>query len=96
MFVSLLPHLTSGENIAADGNTDLSKLEVSLTLTNKFEGLETDADDASARSLLLRWAGAARPAALSRSLRPGKWPSLKWPFHLLPGSLILPKVLPEA
>uniref|UniRef100_A0A8C4MVI1 IQ motif containing GTPase activating protein 3 n=1 Tax=Equus asinus asinus TaxID=83772 RepID=A0A8C4MVI1_EQUAS len=43
-----------GENIAADGNTDLSKLEVSLTLTNKFEGLETDADDASARSLLLR------------------------------------------
>uniref|UniRef100_A0A9L0S882 IQ motif containing GTPase activating protein 3 n=1 Tax=Equus caballus TaxID=9796 RepID=A0A9L0S882_HORSE len=42
-----------GENIAADGNTDLSKLEVSLTLTNKFEGLETDADDASARSLLL-------------------------------------------
>uniref|UniRef100_G1PDV0 IQ motif containing GTPase activating protein 3 n=1 Tax=Myotis lucifugus TaxID=59463 RepID=G1PDV0_MYOLU len=30
-----------------------SKLEVSLTLTNKFEGLETDADDTSARSLLL-------------------------------------------
>ncbi|XP_058395444.1 ras GTPase-activating-like protein IQGAP3 isoform X2 [Diceros bicornis minor] len=42
-----------GENIAADGNTDLSKLEMSLTLTNKFEGLETDADDADARSLLL-------------------------------------------
>ncbi|XP_008568753.1 PREDICTED: ras GTPase-activating-like protein IQGAP3 [Galeopterus variegatus] len=42
-----------GENIAADGHMDLSKLEVSLTLTNKFEGLEADADDASARSLLL-------------------------------------------
>ncbi|KAM9244572.1 ras GTPase-activating-like protein IQGAP3 [Dugong dugon] len=42
-----------GENIAADGNMDLSKLEVSLTLTNKFEGLETDADDTNARSLLL-------------------------------------------
>ncbi|KAB0394310.1 hypothetical protein E2I00_000120, partial [Balaenoptera physalus] len=43
----------SGENVAADGNVDLSKLEVSLTLTNKFEGLETDADDTNARSLLL-------------------------------------------
>ncbi|XP_042637948.1 ras GTPase-activating-like protein IQGAP3 [Orycteropus afer afer] len=42
-----------GENIAADGNTDLSKLEVSLTLTNKFEGLETDIDDTNAQSLLL-------------------------------------------
>uniref|UniRef100_A0A8C6BK76 IQ motif containing GTPase activating protein 3 n=1 Tax=Monodon monoceros TaxID=40151 RepID=A0A8C6BK76_MONMO len=42
-----------GENVAADGNVDLSKLEVSLTLTNKFEGLETDADDTNARSLLL-------------------------------------------
>ncbi|XP_062048484.1 ras GTPase-activating-like protein IQGAP3 isoform X3 [Lepus europaeus] len=42
-----------GENIAADGHMDLSKLEVSLTLTNKFEGLEADADDTSARSLLL-------------------------------------------
>ncbi|XP_057582766.1 ras GTPase-activating-like protein IQGAP3 isoform X5 [Hippopotamus amphibius kiboko] len=42
-----------GENVAADGNVDLSKLEVSLTLTNKFEGLETDAADPSARSLLL-------------------------------------------
>lgn len=42
-----------GENIAADGYMDLSKLEVSLTLTNKFEGLEADADDTSARSLLL-------------------------------------------
>ncbi|XP_026950761.1 ras GTPase-activating-like protein IQGAP3 isoform X3 [Sagmatias obliquidens] len=42
-----------GENVAADGNVDLSKLEVSLTLTNKFEGLETDADNTNARSLLL-------------------------------------------
>ncbi|CAK6439514.1 unnamed protein product [Pipistrellus nathusii] len=42
-----------GENVAADGSVDLSKLEVSLTLTNKFEGLETDAEDTSARSLLL-------------------------------------------
>ncbi|XP_036297872.1 ras GTPase-activating-like protein IQGAP3 isoform X1 [Pipistrellus kuhlii] len=41
-----------GENVAADGSVDLSKLEVSLTLTNKFEGLETDAEDTSARSLL--------------------------------------------
>ncbi|XP_063506406.1 ras GTPase-activating-like protein IQGAP3 isoform X4 [Pongo pygmaeus] len=43
-----------GESIAADGHTDLSKLEVSLTLTNKFEGLEADADDSNTRSLLLR------------------------------------------
>lgn len=42
-----------GENVAADGNVDLSKLEMSLTLTNKFEGLETDADDTNAQSLLL-------------------------------------------
>uniref|UniRef100_A0A2K6GXB6 IQ motif containing GTPase activating protein 3 n=1 Tax=Propithecus coquereli TaxID=379532 RepID=A0A2K6GXB6_PROCO len=42
-----------GESIAADGHMDLSKLEVSLTLTNKFEGLEVDADDTDARSLLL-------------------------------------------
>nr|XP_035974136.1 ras GTPase-activating-like protein IQGAP3 isoform X3 [Halichoerus grypus] len=42
-----------GEGVAADGSLDLSKLEVSLTLTNKFEGLETDAGDPSARSLLL-------------------------------------------
>ncbi|XP_004480659.2 ras GTPase-activating-like protein IQGAP3 isoform X1 [Dasypus novemcinctus] len=42
-----------GENLAADGNVDLSKLEVSLTLTNKFEGLETDSDDSNARNLLL-------------------------------------------
>lgn len=34
---------------------DLSRLEVSLTLTNKFEGLETDADHNSNQSLLLRW-----------------------------------------
>ncbi|XP_015453832.1 ras GTPase-activating-like protein IQGAP3 [Pteropus alecto] len=42
-----------GETAAADGITELSKLEVSLTLTNKFEGLGTDAGDTSARSLLL-------------------------------------------
>lgn len=42
-----------GENVAPDGNVDLSKLEVSLTLTNKFEGLETDADDTNTQSLLL-------------------------------------------
>lgn len=40
---------------------DLSKLEVSLTLTNKFEGLETDAEDTSAQSLLLRWVTGPRP-----------------------------------
>lgn len=34
---------------------DLNRLEVSLTLTNKFEGLETDADLNSNQSLLLRW-----------------------------------------
>ncbi|KAM5161709.1 ras GTPase-activating-like protein IQGAP3 [Callospermophilus lateralis] len=42
-----------GENIAADGHVDLSKLEVSLTLANKFEGLEAEADDTKAQSLLL-------------------------------------------
>ncbi|ELW59861.1 Ras GTPase-activating-like protein IQGAP3 [Tupaia chinensis] len=42
-----------GESVAADGHVDLSKLEVSLTLTSKFEGLEADTDDTSARSLLL-------------------------------------------
>ncbi|KAK2502485.1 hypothetical protein MC885_019073 [Smutsia gigantea] len=42
-----------GENITADGNVDLSELEVSLTLTNKFEGLEADTDDTSVQSLLL-------------------------------------------
>uniref|UniRef100_A0A8P0PFK2 IQ motif containing GTPase activating protein 3 n=1 Tax=Canis lupus familiaris TaxID=9615 RepID=A0A8P0PFK2_CANLF len=36
-----------GEGVAADGNLDLSKLEVSLTLANKFEGLETDTGDAN-------------------------------------------------
>uniref|UniRef100_A0A8C4MVG6 IQ motif containing GTPase activating protein 3 n=1 Tax=Equus asinus asinus TaxID=83772 RepID=A0A8C4MVG6_EQUAS len=45
--------------IGACHPSQLGKLEVSLTLTNKFEGLETDADDASARSLLLRWNGRA-------------------------------------
>ncbi|XP_028609108.1 ras GTPase-activating-like protein IQGAP3 [Grammomys surdaster] len=42
-----------GDNIATDGHVDLSGLEVSLTLTNKFEGLETDADHNSNQSLLL-------------------------------------------
>ncbi|XP_040491746.1 ras GTPase-activating-like protein IQGAP3 [Ursus maritimus] len=42
-----------GEGVAAAGSPDLSKLEVSLTLANKFEGLETDAGDTSAQSLLL-------------------------------------------
>ncbi|KAM6167531.1 ras GTPase-activating-like protein IQGAP3 [Erethizon dorsatum] len=42
-----------GENIAADGHLDLSKLEVSLTLKNKFEGLEADTDDTNTQSLLL-------------------------------------------
>ncbi|XP_042832302.1 ras GTPase-activating-like protein IQGAP3 isoform X1 [Panthera tigris] len=42
-----------GEGVAADRSLDPSKLEVSLTLANKFEGLETDPGDASARSLLL-------------------------------------------
>ncbi|XP_040854412.1 ras GTPase-activating-like protein IQGAP3 isoform X2 [Ochotona curzoniae] len=42
-----------GENIAADGHTDLSDLEVSLTLTNKFEGREADIDDTNAKCLLL-------------------------------------------
>ncbi|XP_008851771.1 ras GTPase-activating-like protein IQGAP3 isoform X2 [Nannospalax galili] len=42
-----------GESIATDGHMDLSRLEVSLTLTNKFEGLEADADHTSDRSLLL-------------------------------------------
>ncbi|XP_016077062.1 PREDICTED: ras GTPase-activating-like protein IQGAP3 [Miniopterus natalensis] len=46
-------HDLIGGNVAADGSMDLSKVEVSLTLTNKFEGLETDADDTNARSLLL-------------------------------------------
>ncbi|XP_027946103.1 ras GTPase-activating-like protein IQGAP3 isoform X1 [Eumetopias jubatus] len=50
-----LPTVTDliGEGVAADGSLDLSKLEVSLTLANKFEGLETDVGDTSARSLLL-------------------------------------------
>ncbi|XP_006895969.1 PREDICTED: ras GTPase-activating-like protein IQGAP3 [Elephantulus edwardii] len=42
-----------GENMAIDANMDLSNFEVSLTLTNKFEGLERDADDNNVRSLLL-------------------------------------------
>lgn len=42
-----------GDHVATDGHEDLSRLEVSLTLTNKFEGLETDADHNSTQSLLL-------------------------------------------
>ncbi|KAH0515198.1 Ras GTPase-activating-like protein IQGAP3 [Microtus ochrogaster] len=42
-----------GENTATDGQVDQSRLEVSLTLTNKFEGLEADADHTSNQSLLL-------------------------------------------
>ncbi|KAK7802586.1 hypothetical protein U0070_010670 [Myodes glareolus] len=42
-----------GENTATDGHIDLSRLEVSLTLTNKFEGLEADADHTGSQSLLL-------------------------------------------
>nr|XP_044994154.1 ras GTPase-activating-like protein IQGAP3 [Jaculus jaculus] len=42
-----------GENIPTDGQVDPSKLEVSLTLTNKFEGLETDAGQTNTQSLLL-------------------------------------------
>ncbi|XP_047559972.1 ras GTPase-activating-like protein IQGAP3 [Lutra lutra] len=42
-----------GEGVAATGNEDPAKLEVSLTLANKFEGVETDASDTSAQSLLL-------------------------------------------
>jgi hypothetical protein len=53
--VSLISHPIAGDNIATDGHVDLSRLEVSLTLTNKFEGLETDADHNSNQSLLLRW-----------------------------------------
>lgn len=83
----------SGENVAADGNVDLSKLEVSLTLTNKFEGLETDADDTNAQSLLLRWASSLGPLSLPRPVR---W--LLWSGHpsFFLGSLILHRVLPEA
>lgn len=83
----------SGENVAADGNVDLSKLEVSLTLTNKFEGLETDADNTNARSLLLRWESSLGPLSLPRPVR---W--LLWSGHptFFLGSLILHKVLPEA
>lgn len=59
--LSFTGHSASGENVAEDGSMDLSKLEVSLTLTNKFEGLETDTDDTCAQSLLLRWVAAALP-----------------------------------
>lgn len=52
--VPLIPHSSSGESIATDEHLDPSKLEVSLTLINKFEGLEADADDTNTQSLLLR------------------------------------------
>lgn len=73
---TLLSHRSpaSGENVAADVSADLSKLEVSLTLTNKFEGLETGADDSSAQSLLLRWVTVA-----SEPPGPSRGPTLKWP-----------------
>jgi hypothetical protein len=84
MSVPFIPHPTSGENLAADGHVDLSKLEVSLTLTNKFEGLEADADDTNAQSLLLRWVQwPPRPRANMMALR--------GLLHLL-----LQEILPEA
>ncbi|XP_044529655.1 ras GTPase-activating-like protein IQGAP3 [Gracilinanus agilis] len=43
-----------GQNLASDGNLDMSQLEVSLTLTSKLEGLGADPEDTNARSLLLR------------------------------------------
>lgn len=52
--VGLIHAPTTGEGVAAAGNEDPAKLEVSLTLANKFEGLETDAGDTGAQSLLLR------------------------------------------
>ncbi|XP_074079306.1 ras GTPase-activating-like protein IQGAP3 isoform X2 [Macrotis lagotis] len=42
-----------GENLASEGNPDMNQLEISLTLTNKFEGLETDPEDTNTKSLLL-------------------------------------------
>ena len=82
----------SGENVATDGNVDLSKLEVSLTLTNKFEGLETDADDTKSQSLLLRWEHSLGPLGLPG---PASW--LLWSGHpaFLPDSLTLPKFSPK-
>lgn len=53
--VPLISFPISGENMATDGQVDLSRLEVSLTLANKFEGLEADTDHTSNQSLLLRW-----------------------------------------
>lgn len=83
----------SGENVATDGNVDLSKLEVSLTLTNKFEGLETDADDTNTQSLLLRWEHSLGPLG-----PPGPASGLLWSGHpaFFPASLTLQKVLPKA
>ena len=75
-----------------DGNVDLSKLEVSLTLTNKFEGLETDADDTNSQSLLLRWEHSLGPLGLPG---PASW--LLWSGHptFLPDSLTLQKFSPK-
>ncbi|KAL1778167.1 ras GTPase-activating IQGAP3 isoform X1 [Sigmodon hispidus] len=42
-----------GENMATDGQVDLSRLEVSLTLSSKLEGLEAETDRTSSQSLLL-------------------------------------------
>ncbi|XP_054995371.1 ras GTPase-activating-like protein IQGAP3 [Sorex araneus] len=42
-----------GDNIPEDGNMDLNRLEVSLRLTSKFEGLEVDAEEPSVQGLLL-------------------------------------------
>lgn len=88
---SVTGHRPSGESAAADGSTDPSKLEVSLTLTNKFEGLGTDAGDTSARSLLLRWVAAALAPA---DLGPVEWPrsQVATPFSL--GHPVLRKVPP--
>lgn len=83
----------SGENVAPDGNVDLSKLEVSLTLTNKFEGLETDADDTNTQSLLLRWEHSLGPLGLPG---PVSWLLCSGHPAFFPDSLTLQKVLPQA
>lgn len=73
---------------------DLSKLEVSLTLTNKFEGLETDAEDTSAQSLLLKWVIVALAPALKWPLRLP--PGLSCPLESSPGSQLAVLLLPSA
>lgn len=52
---SFHPLPAPGDNIPADGNVDLNRLEVSLTLTSKFEALELDAEKTTTQGLLLRW-----------------------------------------